>query len=226
MAEKSWLPDDFSIEQAVAEVKSRLEAGPAPETSKGVVEVHDLSGLVEFYSYQKPPKSVQNDPNRLRRWNLTRLRNHALLQMLAETGGQISALLKINVADLSSRQRPVQIAITGKNRHQYTIQLDDSLPAVREYLKARGHTEDKLPVFVSHDARYEGKRMSRVIAWRIIQRAATALGLPRVSPHDLRHWRAAQLIQDGHSLESVKELLGHRSIHTVRDYYGHMLEDG
>jgi len=231
MATKGWLPAVFSVQRAVTQVKSELvrQDGPGEASS---TPVHDLSALVDYYAGQKPPKSVQKDAKRLHRWNLTRLRNHALLQMLAETGGQISALLQINVGDINEGRRPLKIAITGKNRHQYAITLDDSLPALREYLKARGPSSGqssgkssaKAPVFISHDAKFEGQRMSRVIAWRVIQRAARAVGLGKVSPHDLRHWRASQLIQDGHSLEEVKALLGHRSIHTVRAYYGHMVD--
>ena len=82
-----------------------------------------------------------------------------------------------------------------------------------------------MPLFVSHDAHYDGKRMSRVIAWRIIQRAAKGVGLPRISPHDFRHWRAQQLLKEGLSLEDVKNRLGHRSVHTVRAYYGHILDE-
>jgi site-specific recombinase XerD len=224
MAKKGWLPVGFSVKRAVARVKSELVRQEAPSETTAS-QVHDLSAMVDYYAHQKPPKTIQKDARRLHRWNLTRLRNHALLQMLAETGGQISALLEINAADLSEARRPLKIAITGKSQHQYTITLDDALPAVRDYLKARGLSSNKkTPLFISHDAKFEGQRMSRVIAWRVIQRAARAVGLGKVSPHDFRHWRASQLIQDGHSLEEVQQLLGHRSIHTVRAYYGHMVD--
>jgi site-specific recombinase XerD len=76
------------------------------------------------------------------------------------------------------------------------------------------------PLFVSHDPRYEGSRMSRIVAWRVVHRAAQALGLAHISPQDFRHWRALQLINVGYPLEKIQELLGHRSIDTIRAFYG------
>ena len=82
-----------------------------------------------------------------------------------------------------------------------------------------------MPVFISHDPRYEGARMSRVVAWRVVRRAAKANGMADVSPHDFRHWRAMQLIQQGESLQVVQNILGHRSIETVRALYAHLNEE-
>ncbi|GAA0907764.1 hypothetical protein GCM10009549_14040 [Streptomyces thermoalcalitolerans] len=42
--------------------------------------------------------------------------------------------------------------------------------------------------------------------------------------HDLRHSHAAALISEGHSLTYVQRRLGHESIQTTSDTYGHLLE--
>jgi site-specific recombinase XerD len=141
----------------------------------------------------------------------------------------VSAVLALNVGDVHHRPSPVPIEMRGKGNHTYQIMLQKALPALRVYLSARFVLEDNppasAPLFISHDTRYAGQRMSRIIAWRIIQRAAQGVGLGRGSPQDIRHWCAQQLIEQGASLEDVRQALGHRSIHTVRIYYGHMLND-
>lgn len=43
------------------------------------------------------------------------------------------------------------------------------------------------------------------------------------TPHDLRHSHAAVLISEGHSLTYVQRRLGHESIKTTSDTYGHLL---
>ncbi len=228
MEQQGWLPEGFSLKNAVALSKNRpSEKKPIAEV-KAVAPKPDLSHITTFYDHQKPPKQYKPDTERYRRWEITRLRNAALLKILAETGGQISAILKINADAFASDAATIQLEVDGKGGYTYPIVLKESLAAIRLYLRHRHIAPENLattPVFVSHDAEYDGSRMSRIIAWRIVQRAAKAVGLSSVSPHDLRHWRAQQLIEAGHSLEEIQVMLGHRSIHTVRTYYGHLKDE-
>lgn len=73
-----------------------------------------------------------------------------------------------------------------------------------------------------HPVRH-GNYYNRV--WRPAVRRAQERGLgkqPRI--HDLRHSHASWLIADGHSLAAIQRRLGHESITTTIDRYGH-LED-
>lgn len=223
---EGWLPDVFPLAAAKLTLREQLPKTEADE--KSVQLSIDLAPLLRFYDTQKPPRSVQKNPQRLQIWELTRLRNAALIKMLAETGGQVSVILGINVAAFVTRDKVLEMNVVGKSNHRYTLHLRDCLPAIYQYLDKRdipAESAKRAPLFVSHDPRHQGSRMSRVIAWRIIQRAAKGVGLPQVSPHDLRHWRAQQLIADGATLEDVKTQLGHRSLHTVRNFYGHMVDE-
>jgi integrase len=47
--------------------------------------------------------------------------------------------------------------------------------------------------------------------------------LRRIKFHDLRHTFASLLIQNGESLAYVEEQLGHTSIKTTVDVYGHLV---
>lgn len=61
---------------------------------------------------------------------------------------------------------------------------------------------------------------------RAVRRAQQAGGLDKVpTPHDLRHSHAAALISAGHSLTYVQRRLGHESIKTTSDLYGHLLPE-
>ncbi len=223
---QGWLPAGFSLKNAIALVKDRPTVKKQAAETRAIAA--DLSAMLTYYETLKPPKHYKPDTERYTRWEMTRLRNAALLKTLGETGGQISAILNINADAFASREKPLFLNVVGKNGYTYRITLNDSLPAIWTYLKKRDIAPEKAaetPVFISHDAEYEGSRMSRIIAWRIVQRAAKAVGLASVSPHDLRHWRAQQLIEAGFSLEQIREQLGHRSLHTVKIYYGHLLEE-
>lgn len=63
---------------------------------------------------------------------------------------------------------------------------------------------------------------------RAVKAAKTDGVLPREkhpTPHDLRHSHAAALISAGHSLTYVQRRLGHESIKTTSDTYGHLLPE-
>lgn len=65
--------------------------------------------------------------------------------------------------------------------------------------------------------------------WMRAVKRAKALGLlPRhknPTPHDLRHSHAAVLISEGRGLTYVQRRLGHESIKTTSDTYGHLLPE-
>lgn len=226
-----WLPPDFPLARArrivTDEVRNQVHTSGPPQPPDHIGEV------IYYYDTQQPPKRLQKpdaDPERLERWQLTRLRNRALLHALAETGGRISEVLSLNLADFPPRYLErgdvLRVEVQGKGGHNYYLRFYDSLAAIRDYIRTRGanlrgSAQGNVPLFVSHDPRFDGNRMSRVVAWRVVQRAAKALGLGNITPHDFRHWRATQLINDGHSLDVVQDYLGHRSVETTRAYYAH-----
>lgn len=65
--------------------------------------------------------------------------------------------------------------------------------------------------------------------WARAARRAHAAGLlpedKKPTPHDLRHSHAAALISAGYSLTYVQRRLGHESIKTTSDLYGHLLPE-
>ncbi len=231
LADYGWLPAEFPLAKAQRMVRDELRAhhksrASAPEPPRGVEE------LLTYYDQLQLPKRLidldEDDPRR-RQWGLVRLRNHALVWALAESGGRVSEVLSLNVSDFATRDlRPphsaiVRVRVTGKGKHEYDLRLHGALPALAAYIEERGPDlraeKGKVPIFVSHDPRAEGKRLSRTAAWRVVTRAARGLGLYPIHPHDLRHWRATQLVNAGQPLDVVQDYLGHRSVETTRAYY-------
>ncbi len=224
----NWLPADFPLGKARRILRDELRGRPRrnapPQPSAYIGEV------IHYYDHQELPGHLRG-PNvserQIMKWELTRLRNRALLYCLAESGGRISEILSLNVEDFPprflERGEVVRIQVTGKGGHAYNLRFLDSLPAIRTYLEARGAdlraTGGRVPLFVSHGRAHEGQRITRVTAWRVVQRAARGLGLGKISPHDFRHWRATQLVNAGQPLDVVQDFLGHRSVETTRSYY-------
>lgn len=224
------LPTTFPLAKARRMVRDELRHKTASFSAPRPPDY--IEEVIYFYDHQELPARLRKsnaDPQQIRRWDLTRLRNRALLYSLAETGGRISEVLSLNISDFPvrylSRQEVLRVEVTGKGGHSYYLRFYDALPAIKAYIDARGPdlkaSGAKVPLFVSHAPRFDGNRMSRIVAWRVVQRAAKALGLGSITPHDFRHWRATQLINAGHSLDVVQDYLGHRSVETTRAYYAH-----
>jgi integrase/recombinase XerD len=154
------------------------------------------------------------------------LRDVALLELLYSTGGRVSEIIGINVADLAKVESDDEIIQTIKLRGKgskerivpigrYALAaLDDYLVRVRPALVAKsGKNESALFL----NAR--GGRLSRQSAWNIVLEAARASGLEgKVSPHVFRHSYATHLLDGGADIRVVQELLGHSSVTTTQIY--------
>lgn len=85
---------------------------------------------------------------------------------------------------------------------------------------------DSLPdagtVFLSHT---NGRISHGNFTHRFFKPAATSIGLPQLRIHDLRHTNAAWLVQAGVHPKAMQAHLGHSSIKTTLDTYGHLFDD-
>ena len=61
-----------------------------------------------------------------------------------------------------------------------------------------------------HDPTYITKHMKRFMK---------RIGLPDMSPHDLRHTCASLLLQSGADIKSVQDILGHADASTTLNFY-------
>ena len=144
-------------------------------------------------------------------------RDRAMLEALYGAGLRVSELVSLRLAQLNLEGG--YVVVIGKGNKERPVPL--GVPA-REALKA--YLEGPRAVllggrtspFVFVTAR--GRAMSRQGFWKLLGRRALALGLPRVSPHRLRHSFATHLLDGGADLRAVQAMLGHADISTTQVY--------
>lgn len=60
---------------------------------------------------------------------------------------------------------------------------------------------------------------------RVFAPAAASIGVPDLTPHDLRHTAASLAVQAGANVKAVQRMLGHASAAMTLDQYGHLFGD-
>ncbi|MEV2242695.1 tyrosine recombinase XerC [Micromonospora sp. NPDC049891] len=146
-----------------------------------------------------------------------RLRDRMLLELLYGTGVRVSEACGIDTADVDQGRRVVRVR--GKGGRERTVPY--GLPAQRALDDWLRHGRPVLAVPDSRDALLLGARGGRLhptTARRIVSGYAEAAGLPRTSPHALRHSAATHLLEGGADLRAVQELLGHSSLASTQIY--------
>jgi len=150
--------------------------------------------------------------------DLRSLRDRAILETFFSTGLRISELCSLSrYIDLERGE----ITVRGKGDKLRIVFLSDrAKKAIKSYLDKRPDADEAMFVSIS-----KGKNPK--IIGRIIPRAVQRLvnfyrrkaGIAdHVTPHQLRHQFATDLLLNGADLRSVQSLLGHSNISTTQIY--------
>ena len=127
---------------------------------------------------------------------------------------------RLNITDAVSEINGELIFGTPKSHQSRWLPVPAFLlEELRQEIKGRG--QDDL-VFGSPQG-----AVMRVANFRrgYFDRAAAAIGLPGLVPHELRHTAASLAIASGATVKSVQRMLGHASATLTLDRYGHLFPD-
>ncbi|MCF0094222.1 tyrosine-type recombinase/integrase [Micromonospora sp. MH99] len=145
------------------------------------------------------------------------LRDRVLLELLYATGVRVSEACGLDVGDADHGRRVIRVF--GKGGRERSVPY--GVPAQRaldEWLRrgrplvAGARSGDALLLGA------RGGRLNPTTARQIVGGYAETAGLPRTSPHGLRHSAATHLLEGGADLRAVQELLGHSSLASTQIY--------
>lgn len=145
-------------------------------------------------------------------------RDRAILEFLYATGVRISEMINFTAKNFLPQIGWVRII--GKGNKERLVPIGkEGIKAIKEYLK-RSRTYLSKPD--SEDIMFlnrQGKKLSRMGAWKIIKRYIHQAGIKKkVTPHTIRHSFATHLLEGGADLRAVQEMLGHADISTTQVY--------
>lgn len=143
-------------------------------------------------------------------------RAHAILLTFYHTGIRMSELIGLNVEDLNLKQQ--ELKVTGKRNKQRVVPFGNELADFMSvYLDSRKdfYGDSQGPLFLSVKKKRIGKSQVGVIVKKYLSLVTSQR---KKSPHVLRHTFATAMLNNGASLEAIRELLGHESIATTEVY--------
>lgn len=148
------------------------------------------------------------------------VRDAALVALLYGTGMRRQEAVNLQLADYRPGQEPEVIVRGGKGRKDRGMDLKPELQArVAAWLELRGMTPGPLFCPVSNGGYvYVGKLHPQTVT-DIMREIAVELGLVRFTPHDLRRSLATHLMDAGHPIPLVAEIMGHSNVKVTGRYY-------
>ena len=88
------------------------------------------------------------------------------------------------------------------------------------------HVQGRAPDdLVFTGVRGQGALRAPIFRRAAFDRAAAAMGMPGLHPHELRHTAASLAIASGADVKLVQRMLGHKSATMTLDQYGHLFDD-
>ncbi len=188
-----------------------------PKIPRRQIDIIEYADLERFLS--SPPQNT-----------LRGLRDRAILEMFFSTGLRISELCNL---DRYINLERGEFTVRGKGEKLRVVFLSGrARAALKNYLDKRSDALDHLFISLSKPFDYAhgrqtsalkqpkvlGKITSRAVQ-RLVEFYRRKAGITkRITPHQLRHIFATDLLINGADIRSVQELLGHSNISTTQIY--------
>jgi len=157
------------------------------------------------------------------------LRDRLLFALLLDTGVRIGEALGLRHEDLDIAERQVTVtprenangARVKSGRSRVIPTSAELMRLYVDYLNLEYGVLDSDYVFVNLWGHPQGHPLSYPAVYDLVGRLRQRTGIT-FAPHMFRHTYATWLLRRNAGMESVKELLGHASITTTVDTYGHL----
>ena len=150
------------------------------------------------------------------------VRNRLIVELLYSTGMRRIELINIKGKDVDFSKQVIKV-LGKRNKERYVMLLPSVLGTLNQYLSLK--REKELEGVEALLITKKGVKIYETLVYRIINLYFSRVSTKaKKSPHILRHAFATHLLNNGASLNSVKELLGHSSLASTQVYTHNSLE--
>ncbi len=151
-------------------------------------------------------------------------RDLAIVYLMLFAGLSEIEIVRANVHDLEQTLMGWYLRVQGKGRtvKDQQVPIDkEVMEKVQQYMDHRTRLQPDGPLFVSHGHRSDGQRLNtRSVRSRINLHLTNAeIKRPGVTPHSLTHTAALLWLNNGMSVEEVRERMRHGTVETTMIYF-------
>jgi len=175
--------------------------------------------LEDIPSYA-PWENVQNIMQKQRELEgSSAIRDYAILSLLSVYGLRCSEVTGLKTKDIDWRKEEIHLHRAKGCRPQVLPLLPEVGDTIIRYIReARQNISGHENLFLCMRAPYRG--MSTTSVYKLVSTRLKEEGLEmrHYGPHSLRHSCATHLVNSGHSMKEVGDLLGHQQIETTSIY--------
>jgi integrase/recombinase XerD len=152
------------------------------------------------------------------------LRDHAILQLLANYGLRSSEICNLRLEDINWREESIRIRHTKTKACSFLPLMEPVGEAVLAYLRAGRPACDVREIFIRTHAPYHKlKALDSLVRLRLCQAGVKPPG--RSGAHVFRHARAVEMLRASVPQKVIGDLLGHQSAESTLPYLKLATED-
>jgi len=230
---RSWLAElkeneitAKSINRKISSLKSfykfHLKTGTIEQSPMGKIISPKISKRLPVFIKEEDTRNLINISGLVTE-NWKSLNTYLLVSLFYGTGMRLSELINLKESQVDFARR--QIKVLGKGNKERIIPVtDELLKTVRDYIQQKKKEFEKPDntLLITE----KGKKMYAKYAYLLVNTVldSTIKTLDKKSPHVLRHTFATHLMNNGASLNAVKELLGHSSLAATQVYTHNTIE--
>lgn len=147
------------------------------------------------------------------------VRDYAVLLLLSVYGMRCSEVTGLKTKDIDWRKEQIYLRRAKGCRPQVMPLLPAVGDAIIRYIREMRYNEGGSEYLFIRRRAPHGE-LSNAVIYRMVSEALKAhdVQLRHYGPHSLRHARATQLINTGHSLKEIADILGHMRLDTTAIY--------
>ena len=151
-------------------------------------------------------------------------RDRLMILLMLANGLRTCEVQRANIGDFDMVEgRPVlHIQRKGQiDKHDVVAVSEEVMEAFEDYISCR--TDDfgmKSPLFINHVRGGNAERINKGSISTIVKRRLRAIGIddPKITAHSLRHTCGSLMVEEGVSIETIQDVLGHNNPSTTKIY--------
>jgi integrase/recombinase XerD len=191
-----------------------------PDVSAG------LKGFKRSYGFNRDPLTVQQARDLLASIDVSTLiglRDYVMINLMLRTGLRTMEVVGSDVGDIRQTSGSTLLYVRSKGKDakdEFVVLTREAYEPIARYLAIRKCNDPRAPLFVSHRNNLSGGRITTKTLRCAVKERLLVISVysSRISAHSLRHTFATMALENGATIEQVRDTLRHQNITTTQIY--------